>query len=738
MKTNSSSTRILGDWSAVLATAGLALGLSAAVMGQDMDVTPAADTTLMFSGIQGGPFVAQTTNFWTIDDLDNVGLDFTVGSDQLWVSPLPNGGTVVGPGTANVSALINSAVANSLAPGNYYATVTFNNVTNGVGSTTRQVLLSVAPASFTASPLFINLSAVQGGNSPAPVTVTLTNTGAVDLNYTLTPTSTNNNWYALSKSAGTVPSTDVDTFDLTFNTPGLAAGNYVLAIDAKNTTTNVNNAHIVVTLNVASAPPGAAVTPNEDLSVTGPAGFLPGALKTYTLNNSSTRNVSWSASSSVNWLSIEPSGGVLAPNDGNPGGADEITVTVRVLATANTLAPGNFVGNVTFTDTSTSPSSVLGARAVYLTANPILTISPVASGGTIVAQPAGTPVPAAGPNKYEYGLGTVVSMQMQLDSLYALSGWVGDIDPNFAQSNPISITMNANKAIGANVARLVRTLNMSVNGTGTGTISPNPTGSQFTSALVQGFIDGTTVSLSAQADAGAVFTGWSGNVPDGHSNDNPLVVDMDRDRNISATFQQIVHVNLTTSGNGTATISPAVETYYSGLPVTLTATPASGSSFSKWTGDVSTTTASVSLVLSGDLNAQAVFQLIANDGGTDKPPTSNTQNYSLAVQVVGSGTVTPNSGTFTSGATVELVATPDPGFDFVGWSGDASGTDLATNVTFSKNLQVVATFAENQSGAPTPTTPAGLCGAGMASSLGLTMLLLAGANGARRTRVAKK
>ena len=718
---------------AILATAALLFTVSQA-SAQNLDVTPGSSTTFSFSGIQGGPFVAQTPNTWVVDDLDDLGLGFTVSVDTLWLDVLPTGSTIIGAGTQDVSAFINAAEANNLAPGNYSATITFTNITNGLGSTTREVSLSVLPASFTATPLFINLNAVQGGNSPSPVTVSLTNSGGADLNYSLTATSTNTNWYSISKPGGTVPGSGTDNFDLTFNTPGLAAGNYVLSIDAMNTTTGVKDAHIVVTLSVSAAAPGAVLTPNEDLSVVGAAGFLPGTIKTYTLTNTTTRNVTWSTGSSATWLSIEPSGGVLAPNDGGPGGLDEVSITVRVLAAANALAPGNFVGNVTFSDISTTPTSTLGTRAVFLTADPILSISPLATGGAIVLTPAGTPVPAAGSNKYEYPLNTVVTLQVSLDNLYRFERWVGDVVAGTEANNPVTVTMSANKSVGATVTKLLRTLNMSVNGTGTGTLQPAPTGAVVSSALVQSYVDGTTVSISAQADAGAIFTGWTGNVPDGHSSDNPLVLSMDRDRNLSASFQQIVDLNITTSGQGTVAVSPSLTTYYSGLPITITASPAAGFKFQGYSGDITSTTASLSLVLDSDKNIVATFVPNttgtgdAGDGGTTKPPSSNNQTFSLSVQVTGAGTVTPNSGTFTDGATVELVATPDLGSVFVGWSGDASGSELATNVTFTKDLQVVATFAVDQSGGGgTPTASGGLCGAGLAGFLPLTMLYLAGA-----------
>jgi hypothetical protein len=50
------------------------------------------------------------------------------------------------------------------------------------------------------------------------------------------------------------------------------------------------------------------------------------------------------------------------------------------------------------------------------------------------------------------------------------------------------------------------------------------------------YVLGTGVTLTAVPDAGYVFTGWSGDVPAGHETDNPLLVVMDQDRDITAGF----------------------------------------------------------------------------------------------------------------------------------------------------------------------------------------------------------
>jgi hypothetical protein len=98
-------------------------------------------------------------------------------------------------------------------------------------------------------------------------------------------------------------------------------------------------------------------------------------------------------------------------------------------------------------------------------------------------------------------------------------------------------------------------------------------------------------------------------------------------------------------------------------------------------------------------------------------------DFTVSVTVVGNGTVAkaPDQATYPGGSNVQLTATPDAGWSFAGWSGDASGSanPLTLNVTANRN--VTATFSQhvytwNATGAsawttatnwtPTRTTPA--------------------------------
>lgn len=68
------------------------------------------------------------------------------------------------------------------------------------------------------------------------------------------------------------------------------------------------------------------------------------------------------------------------------------------------------------------------------------------------------------------------------------------------------------------------------------------------------------------------------------------------------------------------------------------------------------------------------------------------KTYTLSASVVGSGTVTPTSGTYDEGTTVTITAKPASGYLFTGWSGNATGTTNPLSVTMDANKTITATF----------------------------------------------
>lgn len=95
-------------------------------------------------GMSGGPFTPSSMAY-TVENMDATGIDFTVEKTQSWVDLSSTGGSLPAGGSTVVTVSINSG-ANSLVNGMYNDIVTFTNVTNHDGDTTRAVNLQVGVA----------------------------------------------------------------------------------------------------------------------------------------------------------------------------------------------------------------------------------------------------------------------------------------------------------------------------------------------------------------------------------------------------------------------------------------------------------------------------------------------------------------------------------------------------------------------------------------------------------------
>ena len=93
-----------------------------------------------------------------------------------------------------------------------------------------------------------------------------------------------------------------------------------------------------------------------------------------------------------------------------------------------------------------------------------------------------------------------------------------------------------------------------------------------------------------------------------------------------------------------------------------------------------------------DINATYTNFTAAQMAFSATPTCGATVTFTLATTIVGSGTVSPASGTFDQGSVQTITATPATGFIFSGWSGSASGTTNPLSVTMTGNKTITATF----------------------------------------------
>ena len=141
-----------------------------------------------------------------------------------------------------------------------------------------------------------------------------------------------------------------------------------------------------------------------------------------------------------------------------------------------------------------------------------------------------------------------------------------------------------------------------------------------------------------------------------------------------------VSLSISKIGTGTITADPSNFVYNPSTLVTLTATPALGSTFDRWEGDTVSTDNPLMLLMNSNKSITARF--------------IDPQRYNVATWSNGSGRVelNPSSGPYLGGSQVTATATPDSGWEFKNWSGDISGTENPIQITVEKNTLAIANF----------------------------------------------
>src|SRR5581483_1830282 len=203
----------------------------------------------------------------------------------------------------------------------------------------------------------------------------------------------------------------------------------------------------------------------------------------------------------------------------------------------------------------------------------------------------------------------------------------------------------------------------------------------FTNGFLFYTLDGTTPSFSSPLYSGPITLTNTATV-------QALNLSADFSQSVFATLvtvQIVPDFALTTSvvGGGTIGASPAGGPYPSNSVVVLTAAASANWAFDHWTGDVSGTQNPLTLTMNGPLSIQAVFV-----------PTA----YPLTVSTPGGGSVYVNGQTispgtyYPMGSLVTVTASTDSGWSFLGWQGDATGTNNPLSVTMNQTDNVEALF----------------------------------------------
>jgi Zn-dependent metalloprotease len=164
----------------------------------------------------------------------------------------------------------------------------------------------------------------------------------------------------------------------------------------------------------------------------------------------------------------------------------------------------------------------------------------------------------------------------------------------------------------------VPTLTVTKAGTGAGTVTSSPAGISCGVTCSTNFGCNATVTLSASADTGSTFTGWSG---EGCLGTGTCQVTMSQARSVTATFTlntYLLTVSKAGTGGGTVTSSPAGITCGStcsasfdyNTVVTLSASAGSSSTFAGWSGEGCSGTSTCQVTMTQARAVTATFELV--------------------------------------------------------------------------------------------------------------------------------
>ncbi len=351
---------------------------------------------------------------------------------------------------------------------------------------------------------------------------------------------------------------------------------------------------------------------------------------------------------------------------------------------------------VTFFRNTTTPDGLFVNFATFAPIQRRLTVTVGGSGNGTVSGGGISCNKGGGTCARDFNHGTQVTLLPNAASGSSFARWSGAC----GGTGTCRVTMDRAQAVTALFNLIPRRLTVAVSGTGTGTVGGGGgiSCSKGGGTCAVSFSHGTRVGLTASPASGSRFERWSGAC----SGTGGCTVTMDRDQVVTAIFTQVRRLTVTASGTGNGTVNgpngiacrkgggTCAASLDQGARVTLTAAPASGSRFERWSGACSGT-APCQITMDRDQAVSAIFTLLK-------------RRLTVTVNGTGNGTVSgggiscsKGGGTcardIDHGTRVTLSPSPTTGSKFERWSGSCSGTGGCT-VTMDRDQAVTAVFTQ--------------------------------------------
>lgn len=296
-------------------------------------------------------------------------------------------------------------------------------------------------------------------------------------------------------------------------------------------------------------------------------------------------------------FNADPDGGEVDVEDANGDGLFQDGETITVTATpeycyefagwtgdlageTEPVVVTTVDGDMSFEATFTMPSYTLGT-----------VVEPAEADADISLMPAGG----------VYSCGTTITATANYTDPWSFVEWSGALTSMDATD---SFTIEADSVL---TGHFVSTYKVTIGDADNGSVELDPEQPD------DGYDPGTTVTATAVPSECYEFTGWIGDVPTGHEDDETLVFDISADMAITPTFAMITYdavdvtVMATGLASGTVSLEPASGPYNCGTTITATATATAGY-FAGWEGALTGTTSPDSFVL----DSEAETSLTAN------------------------------------------------------------------------------------------------------------------------------